>query len=94
MDADEPLFSGIVDLVITQNQDGSYHYTDDGGADFDGHLCGNQYKFGGGVPGSYGESGTITITSAAAATKFSVYRPEPPDLGRKGGCRDMLTMVK
>jgi hypothetical protein len=95
MDTDEPLFGGIVDLVITQNQDGSYHYVDDGGANYNGHLCGNKYKHSGGVPQSYKESGTFTITGSTTATKFSIYYPDPPSpFGDGAGkCRDQLTKL-
>lgn len=79
---------GDVDLTITRNQDGSYHYTD-GSAEYDGHLCGNKFKFSGGVASSYTESGTLVFSSNTAATKTSTWNSIPPGFSG-GNCSDTL----
>ncbi|MGE0372513.1 MAG: hypothetical protein AB7Q01_11560 [Gammaproteobacteria bacterium] len=80
---------GDVDLTITRNQDGSYHYFDDGGAEYDGHLCGNRFRFSGGLSGSYTESGTLVFSSNTAATKTSTWNGIPPGFSG-GNCSDTL----
>lgn len=57
---------GTVSLNITQNADGSYHYVDEGGAGYDGHICGNKFKFKGGKTGLYTESGTLVVNGNSA----------------------------
>jgi hypothetical protein len=69
--------SGTVDLTITQNPNGSYRYIDDGGAQYDGYLCGDKFKFNGGLSGSYTESGTLVFDSATTPTKTSVWNSTP-----------------
>lgn len=83
---------GGVDLTITRNQDGSYHYVDDGGAEYDGHLCGNKFKFSGGLVSSYTESGTLVFSSNTAATKTSTWTGlQPGTVG--GNCSDTLERI-
>lgn len=59
-----------IDLTITRNTDGSYHYEDEI-AKYDGHLCGDKFKFTGGLAGSYTESGTFLFSSSTSSTKTS-----------------------
>ncbi len=76
-------------LTITKNPDGSYHYEGSIGV-FDGHLCGNKFKFNGGEAGSYTESGTFTVNGDGTATKTARWNSIP--LGTSGGeCFDELT---
>lgn len=60
-----------ISLTITRNADGSYHYNDTV-ADYDGHLCGNKYKFNGGLADDYTESGTL-VFNGNDATKTSTW---------------------
>jgi hypothetical protein len=77
-----------IDLDITLNSDGSYHYEDSEAA-YNGHLCGNTFKFTGGDGSSYTESGTLVFSSSTAATKTSHWNSIPP--GNSGGtCSDTL----
>jgi hypothetical protein len=80
--------TGGVSLTVTQNPDGSYHYADDGGAAYDGHLCGNKFKFKGGKAGAYRESGTL-IANGSVATKTSIWRGEITNTS--GRCTDNLS---
>jgi hypothetical protein len=82
-----PPESGTVALAITRNPDGSYHYVDDGGAEYDGHLCGNKFRFKGGKAGSYTESGTL-VANGNSATKTSLWRNEFATA--RGVCSDVL----
>ncbi len=80
----------MVNLTITQNPDGSYHYIDNFGAAYDGHLCGNRFQYNGLLAGSYTESGTMVFSSATAATKSSTWNGIPA--GAEGGnCSDTLS---
>lgn len=79
--------SGAVVLDITKNTDGSFHYVDDGGAEFDGHFCGNKFKFKGGKAGAYTESGTLVV-NGNDATKTSNWQSMLSDNG--GQCSDNL----
>lgn len=79
-------------LTISENPDGSYTYTDDGGATYDGHLCGNKLKYNGGVPMDYSESGTLVFSGDTQASKTSSWNSEPP--GSSGGdCTDTLSRM-
>lgn len=78
---------GPISLTITQNTDGSYHYIDDGGAAYDGHLCGNKFKYNGGVDGSYTENGTL-VFNGTSATKTSNW--VSVSLISGGKCSDVL----
>lgn len=78
---------GTVSLDITQNPDGSYHYVDDGGAEYDGHLCGNKFNFKGIKTGLYTESGTLAV-NGNSATKTSNWRSESTTSW--GRCTDAL----
>jgi len=80
----------FISLDITKNPDGSYHYND-GVADFNGHLCGNKFKFNGsGV--DYTESGTLVFSSDTKAEKTAIWNSIPP--GPSGGsCTDMLDRI-
>lgn len=55
-----------ISLHITPNANGGYHYDDDGGGSFDGHLCGNTFKFKGGISGSFEESGSFVFNGDTA----------------------------
>ena len=83
-----------VDLAITlsiaKNSDGSYTYTDDSGATFNGHFCGDYFRYRGGVAEDYTESGTFWLTGAGTAMKESNWNSVP--VGLSGGdCIDNLT---
>jgi len=84
--------SGTVSMSVTQNPDGSYHYVDEGGAEYNGHLCGNTFKFNGGIPGSYTESGTFSFTSDNTATKSSHWDSIPAGISG-GDCSDVLGRI-
>lgn len=76
-------------LTISRNADGSFQYTDDGGATYNGHFCGPEFRFVGGLPGSYTESGKFIISKPGVATKESAWHSEPA--GYSGGtCIDNL----
>ena len=83
---DEP-----INLTISLNADDSYHYEDDF-AKYDGHLCGNKFKFNGGLAGSYTESGTFLFSSNTSSTKTSNWNSIPA--GTSGGtCTDTLQKI-
>lgn len=85
-----PNDSGSITLDITQKPDGSYHYSD-GDAEYDGHLCGNVFRFnGGGISGAYTESGTLRFNSDSTATKTSSWNSETL-VAAGGDCSDNLT---
>lgn len=69
---DDSIEESAVNVTITQNTDGSYKYTDDAGAVYNGHVCGNKFKFKGGLDGAYTESGTMTA-EGSSATKTSLW---------------------
>lgn len=79
-----------VGLTITKNTDGSYRYEDDGGAIYNGHLCGNRFRFNGGLENVYTESGTMTV-DGSNATKSSIWRNIDQTLG--GTCTDVLHKI-
>lgn len=83
---DEP-----IDLTITLNADGSYHYEDEI-AKYDGHLCGNKFKFTGGLAGDYTESGTFLFSSDTSSTKTSIWNSIPPGISG-GTCSDTLQKI-
>ncbi len=86
-DVQGPL-NDIIDLTITKNPDGSYHY-EDGNAEFDGHLCGNRFKFKGeSLALKYTESGTLTF-NGNSATKTAIWNDTSGNGGR-GQCYDEL----
>jgi hypothetical protein len=66
-----------IDLVISRNADGSYHY-EDSVAEYDGQLCGNKFKFRGGAVGDYTESGTFLFSSSSSSTRSSNWNGIPP----------------
>ena len=79
-----------VTLTISQNDDGSYHYEAKGDeAVYDGHLCGNTFKFNGGVEGDYTESGTFVLNDDGTASKTSTWNSIPPGV-MGGNCTDSL----
>ena len=81
-----------ISLSISRNPDGSYKYIDDGGAEYNGHLCGNKFRFNGGIPGSFTESGTLKFSSNDKATKTSTWNGIP--VGIMGGdCKDILERI-
>jgi len=84
-----PDTGGHIELTITKNADGSYHYTDSLGGAYDGHLCGNVLKFNGGALGGYyTESGTLILNSDGTGSKTSIWNSIPPGMG--GTCTDCL----
>jgi len=83
---------GNITLTISRNSDGSFHYVDDGGASYDGHLCGNKFKFNGGIEDDYDESGTFLFSpSAEFATKTSSWKGVSGAMS--GTCADTLSKV-
>ncbi len=87
-----------INLIISKNPDGSYHYEDFdqfGGTPegiYDGHFCGNTFKFKGGQQNIYTESGTFVLQGRGAATKTSTWNTIPP--GFEGGyCTDSLNKL-
>ena len=79
-----------ISLTISKNSDDSYNYTDDGGASYDGHFCGNYFRYRGGVASDYTESGTFWVTGTGTAMKESNWNSDP--IGLSGGdCVDTLT---
>lgn len=82
-----PTEGGDIILTITQNTDGSYHYDDDGGASYDGHLCGSKFRFNGGVDTEYTENGTL-VFNGTSATKSSHW--VSVSLTSGGTCSDVL----
>jgi hypothetical protein len=87
--------SGTVTLTIVQ--DGSdpsiASYTDDGGAMYQGRVCGNRFSFQGGVASSYDESGTFVLQGDGSATKTSSYRDIGPSPFCSGQCSDSLGRI-
>lgn len=82
----------LIDLTITLNADGSYHYEDEI-AKYDGHLCGDKFRFTGGVAGDFTESGALLFSSSTSATKTSTWNSIPS--GTSGGtCSDTLQKIK
>lgn len=86
---DDPAGS-FVSLTVTKNSDGSYQYVDDGGAVYNGHLCGNKFKFNGGLVDAYTESGTM-IVDGSNATKTSNWLSISKISG--GSCSDVLQKI-
>jgi hypothetical protein len=80
-----------VSLTVTRNNDGSYQYIDDGGAIYSGHLCGDTFKFNGGLTGEYTESGTM-IVDGNSATKTSNWL-SVSDNTVGGSCSDALQKI-
>jgi hypothetical protein len=78
----------FVRLTITKNSDGSHRYEDDGGAVYNGHLCGNKFRFNGGLEDAYTESGTMTVVDGSSATKTSIWLNIAKTFG--GTCSDVL----
>ena len=79
-----------ITLTITKITDGSFNYTDDDGASYDGYFCGSEFRFVGGVASDYTESGKFVISTPGVATKESVWNSVPA--GFSGGtCMDDLT---
>lgn len=81
----------LVSLTVTRNTDGSYQYIDDGGAIYNGHLCGNKFKFNGGITDEYTESGTM-IVDGNSATKTSNWL-SVSDNTVGGSCSDVLQKI-
>lgn len=67
--------SGDITLTITQNsEDPSFaSYTDDGGASYEGRVCGNRFSFEGGEENNYDESGTFVLNADGSGSKNSTY---------------------
>jgi hypothetical protein len=85
---------GPVTLFITQDGH-SAHYTDDGGATYDGTVCGGVFRFNGGGTdpgGDYTEGGTFFLNADGGASKSSTWRYVAPD-ACAGSCSDTLSRV-
>ena len=78
-----------ITLSISKNLDGSYKYIDDGGAEYDGHFCGDAFRFNGGLSADYSESGTFLLESPGRASKKSIWTGVGGVPG--GTCVDDLT---
>jgi hypothetical protein len=63
--------AGLVSLTI--QQDGNSATYSDGSANYEGTVCGNEFKFSGAGPG-YTESGTFILNSDGSASKTSHYQ--------------------
>ena len=89
-DCDE---AGPVELSIVQDSlDPSIaSYTDDGGASYEGRVCGNRFSYQGGLPTSYDESGTFILNSDGSASKSSSFRDIGPSPICSAKCIDSLT---
>jgi hypothetical protein len=79
-----------VSLTISRNPDGSYHYFD-GEADYDGHVCGNTYRFSGGATGVYNESGTLVVAGNTASKTSQWQSVSSFFVG--GSCQDSLARI-
>lgn len=86
---DDPLTS--INLTVSQNDDGSYQYISDDGAVYNGHLCGNKFKFSGGLADSFTESGTM-IADGNDATKTSNWL-STDNITVGGSCSDTLSKI-
>jgi len=62
---------GLVNLTIQQDENSATY--SDGTANYEGTVCGNEFKFSGGGPG-YTESGTFILNSDGSASKTSSYQ--------------------
>jgi hypothetical protein len=80
-----------IQLSVTHNQDSFQRasYTD-GGANYNGTVCGQTFHFNGGdVAGTYTESGTLRLNGDGTATKTSNW--VATDGSCSGQCQDQLT---
>lgn len=87
--------SGEVTLTITQDSEipSRASYADDGGANYEGTVCGNSFSFEGGLAGAYTESGTFIMDPGGqTATKTSTYTEVFPGTC-SGTCSDDLERV-
>ena len=76
------------DILLTITQNGySARYEDDGGAVYNGTVCGNTFKYNGGEA-SYDEEGTFTLNADGTASKTSRWVSNIGDCG--GVCEDIL----
>ena len=79
-----------ISLTIEKKSGNAYRYVADDGAVYDGHLCGNEFRFNGGKDGEYTESGTLVFSDDDSARKTSTWNGIPS--GTQGGdCSDKLT---
>lgn len=82
------------DIELTIEQDGTTAtYSDDGGANYSGTVCGDRFSFSGGVPGSYAESGTFVLNSSdpSMAIKTSSWTDLVGSCGSANPCSDDLS---
>jgi hypothetical protein len=64
--------TGPINLTINQPGSGNFAtYSDDGGANYIGFVCGNKFTFNGGIPFDYKEDGVFTLTSPTQGSKSS-----------------------
>lgn len=87
---------GSVELTITQD-DRQASYVDDGGATYQGTVCGPRFTFSGGLEhrietmdDSYSESGRFTLQPDGTATKVSEYS----SILCQGRCDDVLERLE
>ncbi|MBU0730791.1 MAG: hypothetical protein KKE17_11000 [Proteobacteria bacterium] len=79
-----------VPITLTVNQTGSSaNYTAEIGASYSGTVCGNTFKFDGGLDGYFTESGTLVLNSDGTATKHATWS----DVSQicSGTCVDQLS---
>jgi len=87
--------SGNVTMNITQNQNdlSIATYTDDGGASYEGRVCGNRFSYSGGLTSEYDESGTFTLNPDGSASKSSTYIDVGEGAFCTGTCTDELSQL-
>lgn len=81
-------FSDDITLTVTQNGT-TASYVDDGGARFEGTVCGNVFSFSNNDP-SETETGTMTLTGESTAVKMSTFQENSIPFCT-GDCTDNLT---
>jgi hypothetical protein len=73
------------DILLTITRDGySAHYESEGGAVYDGTVCGNTFRFNGGAD-SYTEEGVFTLNADGSGSKTSSW------VGKDGICSGQCT---
>jgi len=87
--------AGNVQLAIVQDSEdpSKASYTDDGGASYEGRVCGNRFSYQGGEPSVYDESGTFILNSDGSASKNSSYQDIGPSPVCSAKCTDSLTRL-
>jgi hypothetical protein len=87
--------TGMVELTIVQDgsDPGKASYSDDGGAMYEGRVCGNRFSFQGGVSSSYTESGTFILNGDGSASKSSSFKDIGPSPLCSAKCTDSLSRL-